>query len=134
MDKIPSVADLEKYIKMVEIGVTGDYIARIDEKRKTTKKFSIQVLVPENFTRSDVKRQTALALQKSEKHEDFIMMRTHEYDGKAPKKSEVKKKRKEMFTERDLARFTRLRSEKKAKADEGDDDGSLPPFADEEVA
>lgn len=132
MRNIPTEAELNAMIKMVEITVTGQYIARLNEKNKTTKRYEIQVQVPENFTRSDIKRLTALALKS---YPDFVMMRTHEHDGKAPKKMDVKRKRRDMYTERDLGRFERLRVEKKkSKKAEDEDEGALPPFADEEVA
>jgi hypothetical protein len=105
---VPTEKELNARVKLVEVTVRGDYIARIDEKRKTTRPYTIKVKVPEGFSRSDVKRLTPPALRDSEKHPDFIIMRTHTCDGKAtPTKETIK--RRDLYTAHDLARFERVR-------------------------
>lgn len=111
MKHIPSEKDLDQKVKLVQIKVTGEYIARIDDKRNTSKHYEIDVLVPERFTLSDVKRQTPKALQSSKDFTDFVFMREfHVADGN-PKKTEKTATRRSLMTPRELVRIQKLRRE-----------------------
>lgn len=152
MKHIPTEADLNKKLKLVEITVKGDYIARIDDKRTTSKPYEISVLVPENFTPSDVKRQTPVALKNSKEYSDFVYMRTHENTGAKPVKTDKTATRKELMSRREIVRIEKLRREAaqmakqdKVKAyaggrvidttpDEDLDERGLPPLKEPEYA
>lgn len=105
---IPTEKELNSSIKLVEVQVKGSYIARLDEKRKTTRNYDIKVLLPEKFTMSDVKRLTPRAL--AEQMEDFVTIRTFEPHGKV-KKTEKTSKLKELYNEPQLRRFAKLRKD-----------------------
>lgn len=107
---IPTKADLARKVNLVEITVTGEFIGRIDEKRKTSYPYKIQVLVPEKFNGSDIKRLTAKALLHDEKYPNFIAMRTWSHDGKS-KKTDQKIVRSELYSQRELERFDKVRRE-----------------------
>lgn len=111
MRYVPTEKDLDAKVKLVEIEVYGEYIARIDDKRKTSKRYEIKVLVPEGFNLSDIKRLTPKALMKSPDHGDFVTMRTFERIEKAPKKTDATIKRRDLYTMQELSRFKKVRAE-----------------------
>lgn len=141
---IPSESDLKKRVKMVKIYVKGEYMAAIDERRKVSRRYRVDVLVPENFTKSDIKRLTPRVLAEHPDYGDFVFMRTFHQDGK-PAKSEKTMVMANLYSDRELARFAKIRkdeqkekaAEKKAmgNVDEGipgdiseyDPDTGLPP-------
>ena len=124
---IPTEKQLADKVKLVEISVKGEYIARIDERRKTSRRYNIKVLVPEKFTKSDIKRATPKALNEHKDTPDFVSMRTFEQDGPA-KKTEKTITRRDLYTLRELERFKKVRNdlarsrgvEKKTRASLGD--------------
>lgn len=118
MRYIPTEKQLAEKVKLVEITVFGEYIARIDERRKTSKRYEVKVLVPENFTKSDVKRATPKMLITGKEFGDFVSMRTFEQTG-AAKKTDKTITRRDLYTLRELDRFKKLRAEMK-KADEAE--------------
>lgn len=106
---VPTEEDLRRQVKLVEIVVDGDYIARIDEKRKTSRTYKTKLLVPEGFNKSDIKRLLPHHLRQEK--EDFIALRTF-YPGKdAPKKTEKKSKLGDLYSARELAQFKKWRDE-----------------------
>lgn len=106
----PSEKELDGQVKLVEVRVWGDYIARLDEKRRTSKRYEIDVLVPSGYTASDVKRQTPKALMASKEYKDFMVMRTFNQDGKE-KKTEKTAKLRDLYSQRDIDRFRKNRSD-----------------------
>lgn len=116
---IPTEKELKTKVDLVEIEVEGEYLARIDEKRRTSKRYSVKVKVPKKFTLSDVKRLTPKTLDK--KHDDFMYMRTFEVSGK-PKDIKEKVELQELYSARDLSRFKKARLEDK-KADKAEKAG-----------
>ncbi len=137
---VPSEADLARKVKLVEITVEGEYIAILDEKRRTKKNFKTLLLVPEGFNKSDIKR---LVPRELRKHPDFIALRTFEQTAPA-KKTEKTSKLGDLYSPRELAQFKKWRDEinkaKKAELAEraatGDasrygDDG-LPPVVNDD--
>lgn len=135
---IPTPKQLGEKIKMVEVEVEGEFIARIDDKRKTSKGYKVKVFVPEKFNKSDIKRATPKALDAAYKGE-FVSMRTFDQVGNA-KKSDKTVARSTLYSKRELERFARLREEiaarekKKKKAGDGEAEDSteygedgLPP-------
>lgn len=110
MSYIPTEKELKKTVKLVEVKVTGTYIARIDERRRTTRKFDVAVLVPEKFDAADVKRLTARALLEDPDLGDFMTMRTHTMTGK-PKKTAQTAVLEDMYSERELIWFRKKNAE-----------------------
>lgn len=106
MSKIPSEKELNSTVKLVELKVEGTYIARLDERRRTTKKYSVMVLLPEGYGASDVKRLTARTLYEHPDLADFMSMRTHMAVGK-PKKTTKTAILRDTYSDRDLAWFSR---------------------------
>lgn len=130
MRYIPSEKDLAKKVKVVEVPVKGDYIAAIDERRKTSRRYKVTVEVPENFTKSDLKRLTPRVLREHKDYEDFVAMRTFQQDG-APKKTTKTMALKEMYSDREIQRFAKFRKEaaldaKKERSSRGDLDKGIP--------
>lgn len=121
MRYIPTEKQLAEKVKLSEITVTGEYIARIDERRKTSRRYEIKVMVPQDFTKSDIKRLTPKALAVSKEYGDFVSMRTFHQEGPA-KKTEKTIVRKDLYREHELARFKKLRTEmqkgRRAEVDE----------------
>ncbi len=109
MRYIPSEKQLSEKVKLVEVKVAGEYIARIDDKRKTSKGYEIVIHVPEKFNKSDIKRATPKALNAKFPGE-FVSMRTFDQVGTS-KKVEKTCIRRELYTKRELERFERLRKE-----------------------
>lgn len=105
---IPTEKQLASKVKLVEVTVKGGYIARIDEKRKTKRNYEVKVLLPENFTMSDVKRLTPRAL--AEQKEDYVTMLTFSHDGKA-KKTDKTIVLRELYNENHLRRFAKARQD-----------------------
>lgn len=110
MRYIPTEKQLTEKVKLVEITVFGDYIARIDDRRKTSRRYEVKVLVPEKYTKSDIKRATPKTLLESKEYKDFVSMRTFEQSG-AAKKTDKTITRRDLYTMRELERFKKLRSE-----------------------
>lgn len=132
MRKTPTEGQLESRIKLVEAKVTGTYIARIDERRKTVRQYEIVVMLPEKWDLGFAKRLTAKALMESKEYPDVVAMRTYEVQG-VPKKTDKTAKLKEMYDIHTLERYARINKQKAsgvvpADADEMEDDGSLPPL------
>lgn len=107
---IPTEKELAQKVKLVEVKVRGEYIARIDERRKTSKKYDIVVEAPERFTKSDLKRLTPRALIADDKIQDFVSMRTFDSYG-TPKKTNKTMTRRDIYTQRELNRFDKIRRE-----------------------
>lgn len=112
MRYIPSTRELNQSVKVVEVPIKGDYFARIDEKRITVRQYKVTVLLPEDFTMSDIKRAAPQAVYEAK--EDFKQIRTYHQDGKPTKTSKTMKRR-DLYTARELARFDRLRKEYSAE-------------------
>ncbi len=112
---IPTEKELKAKVKLVEVVVKGSYIAAIDERRKVARNYKVKVLVPEGFTKSDIKRLTPRVLLEHKDYGDFIMMRTFNQEG-AAKATDKTIVRKELYSDRELARFARLREEIDADA------------------
>ena len=115
MRYIPTEKELKQKVPMVEVPVKGEYIAAIDERRKTIRRYRITVLVPAGFTKSDLKRQTPRVLREHADYVDFVVMRTFFQDGVA-KKTTKEMTLASMYSERELARFAKLRKEVDADA------------------
>lgn len=116
MRYIPTEKDLNTTVKLVDVKVKGRYIARLNEKATVSRNYEIQVLLPEGFTLSDVKRQTPKVLK--EKLEDFLTMRDF-YPQDKGKKTDKTVKRRDLYTEFELERFAKLRADaKKAEREE----------------
>lgn len=143
MRYIPTEAQLKDSVKLVEVTVFGEYIARIDERRKTSKRYEVKVNVPENFNKSDLKRATPKVLATHKDFGDFISMRTFTQEG-AAKKTDKTIKRRDLYSIRELDRFKKLREEiarekKRERAErakygdtsEYDDETGLPPVVNE---
>lgn len=120
MRYIPTDSDLKKQVSLVEIEVSGEYIARIDEKRRTTRSYKIKVLVPQGYNKGDIKRLTPRQLMK-DKEGDFIALRTFEETG-GPKKTEKKAALSTLYSSRELARFSKLNGEFKKERDRESDE------------
>ena len=119
MRAIPSEKDLDNQVKLVEIKVTGEYIARIDDKRRTSRRYEIAINVPEGYSLSDIKRQTPKALMESKEYTDFITMRTFEQAPAKPKKTDKTIRLRDFYSQREIERFSKLRKHVKAdKAEE----------------
>jgi hypothetical protein len=103
---IPSDKELNSKVKMVQVEVEGQYLAQLDERRRTSRTYKIKVLVPEGFTMAHVKHLTPLALREAK--DDFMGMRTFKVLGKpaATKESIILK---ELYTEFQLRRFAKKR-------------------------
>lgn len=110
MRNIPTEAYLNQKVKLVLLRVKGDYIARIDERRRTSRRYEVDIHVPEGFTPSEVKRATPRVLLEHKDYGDFITMRTFEFEGKG-KKTDRTAQRKDFYREKDLRRFAKLREE-----------------------
>jgi hypothetical protein len=111
---IPTAKQLSEKLKLVEVTVHGEFIARIDDKRKTSKGYKLSVFVPEKFNKGDLKRATPRAL--AEKYPgEFVSMRTFEQVG-APKKSDKTALRSSIYSAREIERFAKLRKEMIAAA------------------
>ncbi len=108
MRSIPTEKQLQQKVKLVEVAVKGEYIARIDERRRTSRRYEIKVLVPEGFNKSDLKRATAKTLLEHKDFEDFITMRTFEQSGKATATKETRKLA-DFYNMRELERMKRAR-------------------------
>lgn len=115
MRYIPSEKDLKKKVKVVEVPVKGEYIAAIDERRKVSRRYKITVEVPEGFTKSDLKRMTPRVLREHKDFEDFVAMRTFNQDGPAKKTTKTMILG-DMYSQRELDRFTKFRKEAAAEA------------------
>jgi len=111
MRHVPSEKDLDAKVKLVEIEVFGEYIARIDDKRRTSKRYEVKVLVPETFTLSDIKRLTPKTLMTHPAYGDFLTMRTFEKTDKNPRKTDETIKRRDLYNLRELERFKKIRKE-----------------------
>lgn len=107
---IPTEKELKQKVKLVSVPVKGDYIAAIDEKRKVSRRYKVEVMVPEGFTKSDLKRQTPRVLREHKDYVDFVSMRTFYQDGTA-KKTEKSITRQDLYSDREIARFTKFRKE-----------------------
>jgi hypothetical protein len=116
MRYIPTEKQLSEKVKLVEITVFGEYIARIDERRKTSKRYEVKVLVQEGYNKSDIKRATPKILITSKDFGDFVSMRTFEQVGTA-KKTDKTMVRRDLYTLRELDRFKKLRAEIKKEQD-----------------
>lgn len=90
--------------------VVGEYIARIDERRRTSRRYKVKVKVREGFNLGDLKRATAKHLVEDKAYEDFITMRTFQQDGKATATKETAKL-KSFYSEYELSRIERLRKD-----------------------
>lgn len=110
MKHIPSEKDLDQKVKLVSIRVTGEYIANIGNKQTISKHYEIDVLVPERYLGSDVKRQTPKTLQSSKEFPDFLFMRTWNVEGQ-PKKTEKTATRRSLMSARELVRLQKFRRE-----------------------
>lgn len=122
MRYIPTERELRQKVRLVEINVEGSYIAAIDERRKVPRKYKVAVLVPENFTRSDIKRLTPRSLMEHKDYPDFVMMRTFEQKG-AVKKTDKTVTLSDLYTDRELSRMKRAR----ARTSIHDDDAEAVP-------
>jgi hypothetical protein len=130
MRYIPTEKQLKAKVKLVQISVKGEYMAAIDERRKVSRRYKVDVLVPENFTKSDIKRQTPRVLAEHKDYGDFVFMRTFFQDGPA-KKTDKTKVLADLYSDRELARFGKFRKEaaidaKKENAARGDIDKGKP--------
>lgn len=121
---IPSEKELEQTVKLVEVNVEGEYIARIDEKRKTTRAYKVTVQVQEGHNKSDIKRLVPAAIR--EKHEDFVSMRTFYPKGK-PKATSEKCKLKDLYNDMELARFAKQRLKRQKELDALAHDEDIDP-------
>lgn len=110
MRSIPTEKQLQAKVKLVEVTVKGEYIARIDERRRTSRRYTVKVLVPEGFNKSDLKRATAKTLLEHKDFEDFITMRTFEQSGK-PVPSKETRKLADFYSMRELERMKRGRAQ-----------------------
>jgi hypothetical protein len=131
MRYIPTEKDLAKKIKLVQIKVKGSYVAAIDERRKTKRNYSVEVMVPEGFNKSDIKRATPKVLMEHKDYPDFVFMRTFMHDGSAVKKTDKTITMRDLYSDRELERFKKFRAEvAKDKASEkkgrGDLDRGIP--------
>ena len=122
MRYIPTDRELRQKVRLVEIKVEGSYIAAIDERRKVSRKFKVEVLVPENFTKSDVKRLTPHVLMEHKEYPDFVTMRTFEQKGPI-KKTDKTVLLSELYSDRELTRMKRARAR---RADDDDGDEAMP--------
>lgn len=130
MRYIPSEKDLKKRVKLVQIKVKGQYMAAIDERRKVSRNYAVDVMVPENFTKSDIKRLTPRVLAEHKDYGDFVFMRTFHQDGN-PKKSDKTILMADLYSERQLRQFSKFRKEaaqdaKKESSAKGDIDLGIP--------
>ena len=112
---VPTEKELKQRVKLLEITVKGTYIAAIDEKRKTSRRYTVKVKVPEGFTKSDIKRLTPRVLMEHKDYADFISMQTFIQDGKAIVTKETMV-RSDLYSDRELARFAKFRKEVEADA------------------
>ncbi len=110
MREIPTEKELESKVRCVEVPVRGEYIAMIDERRKTSRRYEIKVIVQESFNKSDLKRQTAKALIEHKDYEDFVTMRTFEQNGKPVPSKETRKLR-DFYSMREIERLKRARAQ-----------------------
>ena len=110
MRSIPTEKELATKVKLVEVSVKGEYIARIDERRRTSRRYVIDVLVPHGFNKSDLKRTTAKTLLEHPDFEDFITMRTFEQNGKAVASKETRTLA-DFYSMRELERMKRGRAQ-----------------------
>lgn len=117
MRYIPTEKELSKKVKLVEVPVKGSYWAGTGDGNRRKKNYKIAVLVQEDFTKSDLKRATPKALEESDEFSDFIYMRTFEQDG-TPKKTTKTAALRDLYSERELRRFAKLRDEAKEDARE----------------
>ncbi len=127
---IPTEKELKQRVKLVSVPVKGEYIAAIDEKRKVSRRYKVDVLVPEGFNKSDLKRQTPRILREHKDFVDFVSMRTFYQDGTA-KKTEKTIIRCDLYSDREIARFTKFRKEaatdaKRERASMGDKETGKP--------
>lgn len=127
---IPTEKQLKAKVKIVEVPVKGDYIAAIDERRKTSRRYRVTVEAPEGFTKSDLKRLTPRVLREHKDYEDFVAMRTFQQDGLA-KKTQKTMVLGDMYSDRELQRFAKFRKEAAADAraeskSRGDLDKGIP--------
>jgi hypothetical protein len=110
MRYIPTEKQLKSKVKLVSVPVKGEYTAAIDEKRKVSRRYKVDVLVPEGFTKSDLKRQTPRVLAEHKDYVDFVFMRTFFQDGTA-KKTDKTIVLAELYSDRELERFSKFRKE-----------------------
>ncbi len=127
---VPSEKELKQKVKLLEITVKGDYIAAIDERRKVSRRYEVKVQVPEGFTKSEIKRLTPRVLREHKDYADFVSMRTFQQVGTA-KKTDKTITRKELYSDRELARFDKFRAEiardaKQESKSRGDLDKGIP--------
>ena len=106
---VPTKKELEDKLRLVEIEVEGQYIAMIDEKRRTSRIYKTKLLVPEGFTKSEIKRLVPKQLQKEK--EDFMSLRTFNQVGDKATKTDKTMKRKDLYSSVELARFEKLRAD-----------------------
>lgn len=148
---IPTDKDLKSKVKLVEVPVKGRYMAAIDERRRVSRNYKIKVLVPEGFTKSDLKRLTPRALAEDPSTPDFVFMRDFYQDGTAKKTTKTMKLA-DLYSARELSRFDKFRkeldqdikAERKARGDvtkgvagdtsDIDPDTGLPPVFNDEPA
>lgn len=116
MRYIPTEKQLKSKVKLVQITVKGEYMAAIDERRKVSRRYKVDVLVPENFTKSDIKRQTPRVLREHKDYGDFVMMRTFHQEGTIAKKTDKTITLADLYSDRELARFAKFRKEAEADA------------------
>lgn len=126
MPKTYTEKQLNEKVAVVEVPVSGRYIAMIDDKRKTVRDYKIMLQLPKDWDKTDVKNMTPLALSKSNDYEDFFALKTHyeDKDGQLP--TDKKMKRKEFMTERMLRKNARAMERlRKAEASEMRERASL---------
>lgn len=109
MRSIPTEKQLQAKVALVEVTVKGEYIARIDERRRTSRRYEVKVKVPTGFNKSDLKRATAKTLLEHKDFEDFITMRTFEQSGK-PAPTKETRKLADFYNMRELERMKRGRA------------------------
>jgi len=112
---VPTIKELSEKVQMVIIPVKGEYIARLDEKRKTVKPLSVNVMVPAKHNISDIKRAVIMHMEKERPYDDYVSVRTWMQTGPA-RKTDATKVLAETYTQNDLDRFEKLRHEAAAEA------------------
>lgn len=74
--KIYTREELESKVPSITVQVEGEYIARIDERRRTVRRYSIELELPQSFNNSNVKNRVPEILSEHKDYEDFMSMRT----------------------------------------------------------
>lgn len=117
---IPGKDDYNKTVAVVEVEVSGQYVAAVGDRGKVAKKYKIVLRVPQGFTASDLKRLIPRQLMKDEdKYADFVGLRTFELNTeKAPRRVPADPKAPfklgDFYNEMDRKRFDRLRTGREA--------------------